>query len=166
MDMNKNEIIIDEEIKPFWKLIIAAIFYCSSLCFIYLTFHYWSIRWIYYGTRCLEFTLLLMYIALFFSVRRILVFNTEIKILKIEYRVGNMKINSSKILDLEYISVFYNNQNTDFEVNIWYKTNSHLNVTIFEDKKTALKYGEMFSKTLNIGLLDATENGNSKWLTR
>jgi hypothetical protein len=164
MDLKKNEIIIDEEIKPFWKLIIAAVFYCTSLYFIYLTFHYWFIRWIHYGTRCLEFTLLLMYVALFFSLRRILVFDTQIKILKIEYCIGNMKINSSKILDLEYISVFHNNQNANYEVNLWYKTNNHLNVTIFDDKKTALKYGEMFSQSLNIGLLDATEKGNSKWL--
>jgi hypothetical protein len=101
MDFNQKEILISEEIKPFWQLLIAGIFYVVTLYFLYLVFHYWSIRWIHYGIECLEFALTMLSGALSFSVRNIMCLNTETKILKIKYQVGNIKLGCSEISDLK-----------------------------------------------------------------
>lgn len=166
MDLDQKEIIISEEIKPFWKILIAAILFTVSLYFIYLTFYYWSMRWVYYGIRCFEFSLTLFLGASFFAARKIIYLNTEAKILKIEYRLGNIKMNFFKISNLEYISVFKDNQNEWFEVNLWYNKNKHLNISNFDNFDTALEYGKKFARKIEIDLLDATEKGNFKWIEK
>lgn len=164
MDLNEKEIVISEERKAIWQLVIAAIFYTATLYVLCLVFQYWSIRWIRVGTECLKLALILFAAGLFFSTRRIIYLNTETKILKIEYRVGNIKIDFSKISDLNYISVFKNTNADNYEINLWYKSNKHLNITCFEDLNKAIECGKLFSIKLNIDLLDATEKGNSKWI--
>ena len=164
MEFNKKEILVSEEIKPLWKLIIASLFYVFTAYFFCLTIHYWSIRWISYGLECLQFSLLLLSGALFFSLRRLIYLNTEKKLLKVEYRVGNIKFNFTEITDLNYISVFNNKQTENVEVNLWYKKNKHLNITNFDDLNLALECGRKFSEKLNLDLLDATIKGNSKWV--
>lgn len=157
---------------PFWKIILSAV--------IYTIIAYYLFVWIQITISSKSFAVsmtaltsviyiigLLLPLVLSLSVvttKYIDVFNAK---LTKEYRIGPFKKRIFKdIPELEYVSVFKEDKNSDFEINIWYKHKGHkrFNIGVFEKKQEAMEYAEVVAKTLKIDFLDATERGNSKWI--
>ena len=163
---DKQKIIISIEKRPFWQLLIAALLYTSAIYVLSLVFHYWSMRWIAVGMKYLQLALLMLCGGLKFSSTRTIYLDITSKKLKIEYSVGLIKLDFFKISDLNYISVFKNTSTEEFEINLWYKTNKHINIAILKEFNAAFDCGLNLSNKLNIDFLDATEKGNSKWIDK
>lgn len=157
---------ISIEKRPLWSVIVGAVLYTSAIYVFYLVFHYWSIRWIAVGNELLFLGLLLFNAGTMFSTIRTVLFDSENKLIKVEYSVGAIKYYSYQITDLKYISVFLNPSSKQFEINLWYKKNKHIKLSLFKDIKFAYDCGLKFSNLLNIDLLDATQKGNFKWVDK
>ncbi|MGH2666255.1 hypothetical protein [Flavobacterium sp.] len=172
MENNQNLIIVSEGKKPFWQTVIAALLFMASIVFLFNFFYDLYVSGIAAETKTtkrvigyLKLSLFAFFGGLKFSLIKTLFIDSEREKLKTEYRVGIFKVNYySEIPQLEYVSVFKNSQKEIFEVNLWYKGNKHFNVSNYEELQAALDFGIVFSKKLNLDLLDATEKGNSKWI--
>lgn len=170
MDLDKNEILLSKSKRPFWHLIIAGLFYITSLGLaiyaFYLVYTYpedTSIEKDLGGN--LTISLFAFAAGLGFSVVKTRHLNIEKEKLKTEFSQGIFKFKyHSSMPKLKYVSVFNNIGAEQFEVNLWYEGNRHFNVMNFDEAQPAFNYGRLFSEQLNLKLLDATEKGNSKWI--
>ena len=157
---------ISIEKRPLWSIIVGALLYTSSVYVFYLVFHYWFIRWIAVGNELLVLGLLLFNSGIMFSSTRTVLFESENKLIKIQYSVGAINHYSYKITDLKYIPVFLNPSSKQFEINLWYKKNKHIKLALFKHFEIAFDCGLKFSNRLDIDLLDATQKGNFKWVDK
>lgn len=170
MDLDKNEIVLSKNTRPFWHIIIAAVFYLSSLGVVIYAFY---MLFAYPNDISVEkdlggyLTIALFALAagLGFSVIKTRYLNLEKEKLQTEFSQGLFKIKFySSMPELKYVSVFNNIGAEQFEVNLWYEGNKHFNVLNFDEAQPAIDYGRLFSEKLNLKLLDATEKGNTKWI--
>ena len=171
----EKEIVVSEGQRPLWQRVIAALLY--TVMFFTLLFYFYllhnsgleDLKKVRNITGLLQISFYCFIGGLNFSIVKTLFINLEKEKLKTEYRVGIFSIKYfSEFPKLEYVSVFKHyyekNDNTIFEINLWYKGNKHFNVSNFEEFQPAMDFGLMFSNKLNLDLLDATEKGNSKWI--
>lgn len=162
MEINNDTIIISQDQKPFYQNVFAAILYTLTLFTLCVSIHYLSIRWIAVGLKCLELASVLLFAALKFSVIRKIYLNTTTSKLTIEYCVKSIKLYSVTISNMNYVSIFKKRTDSPYQINLWYHTNKHFNICTFKKSKEAFEIAQKFANKLNIDLLDATENGNSK----
>jgi len=171
----ERKIIISSGIRPLWHLFLASIFYTISF-FIILTFflnfpksflEIISFIDLVGKVNILYFTIPS---ALHFSIITFTHLDVDNKQVKKEYTLGVIKWGFwKKLPELTYVSVFKQsiNQNTQYvyDVNLWLKDHKHINVfrtsdLFFED---AFGTGYDIAKTLDIKLLDATEDNSTYW---
>ncbi len=170
MDLDKNEIVLSKNTRPFWHLIIAGVFYFSSLGMVINGFYQLyafpedtSIEKDLGGN--LTIALFAFTFGLGFSVIKTRYLNLEKEKLQTVFSQGLFKFKFySSMPELKYVSVFHNVGAEQFEVNLWYEGNKHFNILNFDESQPALNYGRLFAAKLNLKLLDATEKGNSQWI--
>lgn len=166
--MEQNEILISQGNRPYWQIIIAALFFTGMLIFLYYFFITFNI---YESTKKVKSSISFLEIAIFlfaggvsFSIVRDYHFNFKEKKYKILFCVGPVQIGSwKKFKNLEYISVYKNKKNA-FEINLWYDKNRHFNLSHQNKADAALFMGKELSKKLKIDLLDATDPHNKQWV--
>lgn len=166
--MEQNEILISQGNRPFWQIILAALFFTGMLICLYYFFVTFNI---YESTKKVRSSISILEIAIFlfaggisFSIVRDYHFNFKEKKYKILFCVGPIKLGSwKKFKNLEYISVFKNSKKK-FEINLWYDRNRHFKLSIHNKADGALFLGKELAKKLRIGLYDATDPHNSKWV--
>ncbi len=166
--MEQKEILISQGNRPFWQIILAALFFTGMLINLYFFFNTFNI---YESTKKVRGSISYLEIAIFlfgggisFSIVRDYHFNFKEKKYKILFCVGPVKIGSwKKFKNLEYISVYRNKKNF-FEINLWYDRNRHFNLAIQNKADIALIIGKELAKKLKIELYDATDPHNPKWV--
>ena len=72
----------------------------------------------------------------------------------------------SEIPNLEYVSVFWNDDQEHFEVNLWYNTNRRFNLGCFEQLKPAYDFGMEVCKKVKVDFFDATQKGDFKRISK
>ncbi|KXN98162.1 hypothetical protein LS48_12940 [Aequorivita aquimaris] len=166
--MEQKEILISQGNRPFWQIILAALFFTGMLICLYFFFNTFNI---FESTKKVRNSLNFLTVAIFlfgggisFSIVRDYHFNFKEKKYKILFCVGPVKIGSWKSFkNLEYISVYRNKKNF-FEINLWYDRNRHFNLAIQNKADIALIIGKELAKKLKIELYDATDPHNPKWV--
>lgn len=166
--MVQKEIIVSQGNRPFWQIILAALFFTGMVIFLYyffITFNiYDSVTRFKGSLHFLQIAIFLFAAGISFSAVRDYHFNFQEKKYKILFCVGPVKIGKwTKFKSLEYISVFKNSKNF-FEINLWYNKNKHFNISKYDQENFALFAGKELAKKLNIDLLDATDPHSSKWV--
>ncbi len=166
--MEQNEIMISQGNRPWWQIILAAIFFTGMIIFLYrffITFNiYGPEKKIKDSFRLLQLAIFLFAGGVSFSLVRDYYFNFKENKYKILFCVGPVKIGSwKKFENLGYISVFKNSRDI-FEINLWYNKNRHFNISNYTKEVNALFAGEKLAKKLNINFLDATDPHHSKWV--
>lgn len=170
-DNEQYELIVSEGRRPFLMLIFAACF------FTYMLYNLYYAVIIFYNLGFTEKSITIIpdiiSVATYglaggitFSVNKTILIDTDEDLLIKRYCIGPFsKDVKSKVPQLEYISVFLDAKE-NFQVNLWYVGNKHYNMYAFDEKESAMKFGELSANKLNIDLLDATEKGNSKWIEK
>lgn len=170
MDLNKNEILISQNKRPFWHFILGGLFYIAAIGLTFYAFYQlYAFPEDYSYEKDLGGNLtiaLLAFVAgLGSSIVRTRYLDLEKEKLQTEFRLWFLKIRvQSSMPQLKYVSVFNNASAEQFEVNLWYEGNKHFNIMDFDEVQPAFDYGRQFSEKLSLKLLDATEKGNSKWI--
>ena len=168
--MPKSNLIISEPTKPLINRIVVSLLYTFLFGYTLYLFIYKNLindpdKWT---------VLILLSILLFvlFSSTFMLIASHSIHLdfqnrkIQHQYRVGlfNYKEVWQDLTELKYISVF--NQDGYFQINMWYKKNDRLNLMVLEDSDKALKNGLLIAEKLNIGLLDARQRDQHKWVNK
>lgn len=166
---NNNEIIISQGNRPVWQLALAVILYTLGILGLIKYFSLVSPNIDPKYAKGLAGLLYLCAICFVLAIKlssvKTVFINLAKQKLKINYSVGAIGINyHSKIPDLQYVSVFRNGQEESFEVNLWHTGNKYFKIANFNDLDSAMNFGSIFSKKLNLDLLDTTEKGNPKWI--
>ncbi len=164
----ENNIIITEEERPIWQIIIAALLYATLFYFLF------EIGKLYYESgftkRNYDISLIFLnmsgYVfvtALGFSVKINYYFNLENKKYKKQFQIGLIRYGIwKKLPELEYVSVFY--YKSMYEVNMWYVKNQKFKMYEYSDDEQAFYAAKMICRKLKIKLLDATKKNNFKWV--
>ena len=166
--MTQKEIIISQGNRPFWQIILAALFFTgmvTSLYYFSTTFNIFdSEENVKFSLHFLQIAIFLFFGGTFFSSVRDYHFNFQENKYKILFCVGPIKIGRWKSFkSLEYISVFKSSSNI-YEINLWYDKNKHFNISKYKQEEFALFAGKELAKKLNIDLLDATNPFSKKWV--
>ena len=171
---NKSEIIIFETKIQTYEVFFAFVFYSITL---YLL-HYLSDLWCLYSKNnigsnyllrdiILVFALMIycLFVALDFSRKKSIIINTRSKTITSRYSVWSLNFDKRKrATDFEYVAYFEKEKNRIYGVNLWYKENRYFEIGEFDDLISAKNAAYDIARTLKIDLLDATENGNQKWI--
>ena len=115
----------------------------------------------------LVFALLIycLFFALDFSRKKSIIINTRSKTITSRYSVWSLNFDKRKrATDFEYVAYFEKDKNRIYGVNLWYKENRYFEIGEFDDLISAKNAAYDIARTLKIDLLDATENGNQKWI--
>ncbi len=166
--MEKNDLLISQGNRPWWQIILAALFFTGMFVFLYYfltTFNIYNpLKKVKGSLHFLQLAIFLFAGGVSFSIVKDYHFNFKEHTYKILYCVGPVKIGRWKQFEnLGYISVFKNSKNF-FEINLWYNKNRHFNISTYTKVDLALLAGEELALKLKIDLLDATDPYHSKWV--
>ena len=171
MNNESKEIILTGYKRPFWHSIVAAFMYTLVILFIWTGYfritHSNLFQWYEYNNSVVFFPLSIFPLLLggYFSVKQKIFINVETKKIRYNFDFVFFKWNFyESIEEVEYISIFYLSNNEVYAFNLWFKKNKVYSLCSFDDFESALEFGKLLAKKLNIDLLDATEKGNSKWV--
>lgn len=67
---------------------------------------------------------------------------------------------------MQYVSVYKNYSDRDFEVQIWLSDTKKKSVSIHFNVQSAYSLASKIANGLQVDLLDATERGNFKWIEK
>ena len=159
---------ISEGKRPFWQILIAALFYIGALVSLYFFYETFSLevsnKKIVAYFDIFELTIILFMAGISFSVVKDYQFDFKNNQYKIIHRVGPIKVGQWRTLkSLDYISVFKKNE-SKYLVNLWYNKNKHFNLSAQNKADTAIFMGKELAKKLKIELYDATDPHNPKWV--
>jgi len=68
--------------------------------------------------------------------------------------------------DVKYVSVYKNQSDRDFEVNVYFTETKKKAVSVYLNEKPAFKLATSIAIGLEVDLLDATERGNFVWVEK
>lgn len=171
---NKSEIIIFETKIQTYEVFFAFVFYSITLYLFYYLLNVYHL----YLKKSIDlndflrdlipfFTLMIycLFVALDFSSTKSIVINIRSKTITSRYSVWNLNFDKRKrATNFEYVAYFEKEKNRIYGVNLWYKGNKHFEIGSFDDLTSAQNAAYEIARTLKIDLLDATENGNKKWI--
>lgn len=171
--MEKKSVIISEGARPFWQLIVGALFFTLAGLFLIMFFTGYELlpkqgnpeRW--------DFKTLILFYActlqgvLFAGVKNVLLDLKNMKY-KMQLQVGPIKTGYwKKLPTIDYVSVFKQprkDKSEIFKTNLWYSKNKHLTIYTSFNQEAAFKMGEAIARALKVELLDATISNNYKWV--
>lgn len=68
--------------------------------------------------------------------------------------------------DIHYVSVYKNDSDRDFEVQLWLTETKKKSISVHFNFETALNYALKIANGLDVNLLNATEKGNFRWFEK
>lgn len=68
--------------------------------------------------------------------------------------------------EVQYVSVYKNHSDRDFEVQIWLSETKKKSVSVHFNSLSAFNLASKMANGLEVNLLDATERGNFKWIEK
>lgn len=167
----ENNIIISSKQKHFWQFVVAAFLFTTAIALIWLGCSRMTHPNLYTRDEyrnsiiIIEIAIFPLLFAFVFSLNMKIQIDTKSKEIKEIYSLGDFSFKlKSKIKNLEYISVFLNNE--VYFLMMWYENNKHESLCGFNDFASAMEYAKEIANKLNIDLLDATEKGNFKWVDK
>jgi|26BtaG_2_1085354.scaffolds.fasta_scaffold00024_58 hypothetical protein len=166
--MGQNQILISQEDRPWWQRILAAFFFTATVIFLLNSLSFFNIhnhQMMNSSMATLKLAILSFSVGVGFSGTQEHHFDLEERRFKTLFCVGVIKLGKWKPFEnLEYISVFRNDSKGIFEINLWYNRNKRFNISVYDEEEDALFFGKEVAQKLSVGLLDATDPYNSKWV--
>ena len=166
--MENKEIYVSNGKRPLWQSFIAALLFTLSLYLGYLFFQNFEVN---PGKNYksiaspLELAIICFAGAIGFSRVVDYRFNLKAREYRVIYNFGLLNFGKTyQFNSVDYIAVYFNNSKEVYEVNLWYNTNKHFAMIIFNDANEGLKAGETLAKKLQLDLWDATNPHDGKWV--
>ncbi|WP_290700776.1 hypothetical protein [Lacinutrix sp.] len=171
--MDKKHIIVSETPRPFWQLIIAALFLTFAVFVITLFIYRFNLDNKYLRSLARNGLPIIGFLiagGLSFCTQKRIYIDLENSKFKPSLEVGFVKIGKWKTINnYEYVSIFFDPSKSEtemFEVNLWYDRNKHFELYTRNNFEDAVSVGFDISKALNIDLLDATIPNDFKWIDK
>ncbi len=93
--------------------------------------------------------------------------NSEIKDVRFNFTLFNIALCKDIVFKkVEYVSVYKNHSDRDFEVQIWLSETKKKSVSTHLNSQSAFNLAFKIANGLQVNLLDATEKGNFKWMEK
>lgn len=173
--LKETRIIISQGKRPLLHLLIASVFYTFSFFLIFSLFYEINLKYLdfFFSKNWFEKVYILFFtipIAINYSSLIFTHLDLEKKKIKKEFKIGFIKWGYwKKLPKIQYVSVYKtsikNDENTFFEINLWFKENEHTTIykTTEDFFEEVYKIGFDVAKALNIKLLDATSDYSRDW---
>jgi len=167
---NEFELVVHQGKRPLWQIVLAAASYTLMFYALFQIFNlFYTFGYNDYTLQKLpSFVKLSVYLfctGVLFSVMKSIFIDVDKNKLITRYSVGPFSYSTtSTVPSLEYVSVFKDNRQ-QYQVNLWYNTNKHYEMSVFEKDVEAFNFATQIAKKLNLALLDATKKGDSKWVS-
>ncbi|EDM45631.1 hypothetical protein SCB49_07477 [unidentified eubacterium SCB49] len=165
--MEVKDVYISNGTRPLWQLLIAAVLYTASLYFVYLfvTGYQANIDKNFKGlATLLEVAIFCFAGGIGFSRVVDYQFDLKEKKYRIIYNFGIVRLGRSYLfVSIDYISVYFNKSKGLYEVKLWYNTNKHFTLVVYEEYVNALDAGVAIANKLELDLWDASDPHNGKW---
>jgi len=166
--MKDKDVYISNGKRPIWQLVIAALLYTASFYFVYMFVVRYQVN-IGKNNKGLAG---LMEIAIFcfaggVGFSRVVDYHFDLKEKKyrIIYNFGLVQFRRKYTFDsIDYISVYFNRKTEVYEVNLWYNSNKHFALVVYEDDENALDAGKVLAIRLDLDLWDATNPHKGDWV--
>ncbi|RED24752.1 hypothetical protein BD847_1487 [Flavobacterium cutihirudinis] len=153
--------------RPFWHFLLAAPLYFFTISMSLKMFDLFYTGRIING---LKFTLAVLFMfvcaaALTFTKR--VYTNSFTKEVRFNFILFNIPLCKDTVFkNVEYVSVYKNHSDRDFEVQIWLSETKKKSVSIHLNSQSAFNLAIKIANGLQVNLLDATEKGNFKWVEK
>ena len=168
----ESTILVSEQNRPFWHLIVAALLFTISFCILFLSLYNvnWSAEEIKSAFHGLFAAIFMAFIATGFCTQKRVYIDIKQSRFKPSLEIGFVKIGKWKtIKNYQYVSVFYDpskNESDLFEVNLWYDQNKHFELYTRNNFEDAMLIAYDLSEELKIDLLDATIKNKYEWINK
>lgn len=91
--------------------------------------------------------------------------NMDLKTVRFRFTLFKVPLCKDSIFkNVQYVSVYRNHSDRDFEVKIWLSETEKKSISVHFNFETALNYALKIANGLDVDLLDATEKGNFRWI--
>lgn len=167
-----SPIIISERNRPYWQILLAALFLTSTftlLCAFVLQFFIYN-ETIRYLAKYFYYCLYILPLGIGFSMQKRIHIDLKHSRFRPTKEIGNFKFGKwITINNYEYVSVFYDpskHESEQFEVNLWYDKNKHFELYARHNFEDAMLIAYNLSEELNIDLLDATIKNKYEWIDK
>lgn len=156
MELKEYELVVSENKRSIWSLILASVCFTISVCLLL-----YSIKVIYqsgFDNVSVKFPANMIKLIVFsaglgvtFSVTKTILIDVDKNKLISRYFIGPFyKDVLSEIPKLEYISVFFQSSHEEYEVNLWYNKNKHYKMYVFNNKNSAFEFANQVIKKIKL----------------
>ncbi|WP_291147804.1 hypothetical protein [Flavobacterium sp. UBA7680] len=153
--------------RPFWHFLLAAPLYYFTISMSLKMFDLFYTGRIMNG---LKFTLAVFFMfvcAAGLTFTKKVYTNSAKKNVRFNFTLFNIPLCKDILFkEIQYVSVYKNHSDRDFEVQIWLSETKKKSVSVHFNSLSAFNLASKMANGLEVNLLDATERGNFKWIEK
>lgn len=153
--------------RPFWHFVLAAPIYFVLIVMFFKTISLFNDKEIMNGLKFSTAVFFMFVCAAGLTFTKRVFTDSKLKMVRFQFTLFGIRLCRDVIIkDIQYIAVYKNLRDRDYEVNIWLSEKQKKTVSMHVDKKKALLLAGKISEGLEVDLLDATEKGNFVWIEK
>ncbi|KAF2334800.1 hypothetical protein [Flavobacterium ginsenosidimutans] len=153
--------------RPFWHFLIALPLYYFSISMIFKTLDLFSSGKIIEVLKFVLATFFMLICAAGLTFTKRVYTSSKLKTVRFNFTLFKIPLCKDSVFkNVQYISVYKNHSDRDFEIYIWLSETKKKSISVHLDLKSAFSYALKIADGLQVNLLDATEKGNFKWVEK
>lgn len=153
--------------RPFWHFLIALPLYYFTISMVFKTIDLFSSGKVNEALKFVLATFFMFVCAVGLTFTKRVYANAKLKTVRFNFTLFKIPLCKDFIFeDVQYVSVFKNYSDRDFEIYIWQSETKKKSISVHLDLKSAFSYALKIANGLEVDLLDATEKGNFKWVAK
>ncbi|OMQ12532.1 hypothetical protein [[Flexibacter] sp. ATCC 35103] len=165
-DLPQDKLVYTSD-RPFWNFLISIPLYYFMFRTTCKTVELFYAGRIWYAVQFLVTMFFLFVCAAGITFTKKVYTNSRDKNVRFNFTLFGIPLCKDTIFkNVQYVSVYKNHTDRDFEVNIYLTETKKKSVSVYLDSKQAFKLAINIATGLNVDLLDATEKGNFKWIEK
>ena len=153
--------------RPFWHFLIAIPLYCFMFQTACKTVELFYTGRIWHAVQFLVAVFFLFVCAAGVTFTKKVYTNSREKNVRFNFVLFGIPLCKDTIFnDVKYVSVYKNQSDRDFEVNIYLTETKKELISVYLNEEQAFKLATSIAKGLEVDFLDATEKGNFVWIEK
>lgn len=167
MENDQPDKLVYSSKRPFWHFLIAIPLYYFMFRTTCKTFELFYSGRIWYAVQFLVAMFFLFVCAAGITFTKKVYTNSRDKNVRFNFTIFGIPLCKDTIFkNIQYVSVYKNHTDRDFEVNIYFTETKKKSISVYLDSQQSFKLAKSIAKGLEVDLLDATEKGNFVWIEK
>ncbi|MDQ6471258.1 hypothetical protein RB619_11440 [Flavobacterium sp. LHD-80] len=153
--------------RPFWHFLLASPLYFFTISMSFKMFDLFYTGKVMNGLRFSLAVFFMFVCAAGLTFTKRVFANSITKEVRFNFTLFEIPLCKDTVFkNIQYVSVYKNHSDRDFEVQIWLSETKKNSVSVHLNSQSAFNLATKIANGLQVDLLDATEKGNFKWIEK